>query len=76
MIASRENSFPSEHPPEADRCLPRVVELETASSAGISVRNRGAATYGFSIGFVPGPMVDSPGRREAHCIGSVCGRIV
>jgi len=26
--------------------------------------HRGAATYGFSIGFVPGPMVDSPAQED------------
>ena len=38
MISSGENSFPSEPLSRGDRCLSRVVELETASSAGISVR--------------------------------------
>ena len=64
MIASGENSFPSEPLSRGDRCLPRVVELETASSAGNLSAHRGAATSGFSIGFVSGPMVDSPAEED------------
>jgi len=63
MIASGQNSFPSEPLSRGDRCLPRVVELETASSAGNLSAHRGAATSGFFTGFVSGPMVDSPARK-------------
>src|SRR5215813_13628029 len=35
--------------------------------------HRGAATYGFSIGFVPGPMVDTPG-EERGPLHRICMR--
>ena len=76
MIASRENSFPSEPFSRGDHCLPRVVELETPSSAGISVRIAELRRMAFLLALSPAPWSTRRGRRGAHCIGSVCGRIV
>ena len=67
MIASRENSFPSEPFSRGDRCLPRVVELETASSAGILVRIAALLRMAFLLALSPAPWSTRRG-RGAHCM--------
>ena len=64
MIASGENSFPSEPLSRGDHCLPRVVELETASSAGNLSAHRGAATVWFFYWLCLRPMVDPPAEED------------
>ena len=63
-IASEENSFSSEPLSRGDRCLPRVVELETASSAGNLSAHRGAATVWFFYWLCLRPMVDPPAEED------------
>ena len=69
MIASRENSFPSEPFSRGDHCLPRAVELETASSAGISVRIAELRRMAFLLALSPAHgRLAGGGERPLHRI--------